>query len=167
MKKTTCFILGALMGVTLGFMLSTPSSCTKPRTEVVRDTVIDTVPYYDITPKDSIVIRYKTIKLPVAPKDTSLTENYAHNTQDNIRDSAEVEIPITQKHYADSSFDAWISGYLPKLDSLKVYPKTVTERTYIRQEARRWNVGLQGGYGMTPKGFLPYVGVGVTYNFLK
>lgn len=167
MKRSYCFICGLLLGLFLGFMFSTPQACTKPRTEVVRDTVTDTVRYYLPVPKDSVVIRYKTVKMPVAPKDTSLTENYAQDSAQIIRDSMDVEIPVTQKHYADSTYDAWVSGYEPNLDSIKVYRNTITERIYIQPKVRRWNIGIMGGYGITPKGFQPFLGVGVTYNILK
>jgi len=167
MKKTSCFICGLLLGFIVGLVLSSPQSCSNPRTEVVRDTVIDTVKYYLPVPKDSIVIRYKTVKLPVAPKDTSSTENYAQDSVQIIRDSVDVEIPITQKHYADSAYDAWVSGYLPQLDSIKVYQNNITERIYIQPKVRRWNLGITGGYGITPKGFQPFIGLGVTYNLIK
>lgn len=167
MKKTTCFICGLLLGLSLGFVLSSPQSCSQPRTEVVRDTITDTIPYYMPVPKDSIVIRYKTVKLPVAPKDTTLTENYAQDSAQNIRDSVDVEIPVTQKHYADSAYDAWVSGYLPQLDSIKVYQNTITEHIYIKPKPKRWNIGVSAGYGITPKGLQPYIGLGVTYNLIK
>ena len=37
--------------------------------EVVRDTVIDTIPYYKPVPKDSLLLTYKTVTLPL-PKST-------------------------------------------------------------------------------------------------
>lgn len=166
MKKTSCFICGLLLGFIVGLVLSSPQSCSQHRTEVVRDTVIDTIPYYMPVPKDSIVIRYQTVKLPVK-KDTDSTEFYAHDSTENIRDSATVEIPITQKHYTDSAYDAWVSGYLPQLDSIKVYQPNVTNTIYIKPKPQRWNIGITGGYGITPKGFQPYIGIGVTYNILN
>ena len=46
-------------------------------------------------------------------------------------DKNEVAIEIEQKHYQDDGvYDAWISGYQPRLDSIKTYPrveyKTIT-----------------------------------------
>ena len=44
----------------------------------------------------------------------------------NVVDSV-VKLPMTQKHYKeDSLYDAWVSGYKPSLDSIRVYGKTET-----------------------------------------
>lgn len=153
--------------VLLLYLSETPRSCTNERIEVVRDTIVDTIKFYQPVPRDSVVIRYVSVKLPVATKDTSFAEYYAQDTAQIIRDSVEVDIPITQKHYSDSAYEAWVSGYMPNLDSLRLYQRTVTERIYIKQKPHRWNVGISAGYGITPKGFQPYLGVGVTYNLLK
>lgn len=77
-----------------------------------------------------------------------------------VRDTLFVEIPIAQKIYRSDDFEAYISGFRPNLDSLFIYPKTVPKTAVMR----RWTVGLSGGYGMTPAGFQPYVGIGFTYR---
>ena len=73
------------------------------------------------------------------------------------------------KEYKDSNYTAYISGIDARMDSIFVYPKNIyTERIEtrtIRIKPKRWNVGLQAGYGMTPKGFTPYIGLGVSYIF--
>lgn len=82
---------------------------------------------------------------------------------DTITDSVLVELPIEQKTYKDSSYTAWVSGYRPKLDSIEVYNKvrTITVTNEVtRNKTKRFGFGLQGGYGFTPKGLQPYVGVG-------
>lgn len=39
-------------------------------------------------------------------------------------DKNEVAIEIEQKHYSENGvYDAWISGYNPRLDSIKTYPR--------------------------------------------
>lgn len=56
-------------------------------------TYVDTIPHYQPVPKDSAVIRYVTITLPVKGSDnitknktdTFLAENYAQNNGENIR----------------------------------------------------------------------------------
>ena len=83
-----------------------------------------------------------------------------------------VYVPRVQREYSDSSYTAWVSGYDPALDSIKVREKVVTQTITIsttKKEFRRWNVGLIGGYGygFKNKSFEPFVGVGVTYNFFK
>ena len=38
-----------------------------------------------------------------------------------LHDTTFVEVPITQKYYhEDSLYDAWVSGFLPQLDSIQV-----------------------------------------------
>ena len=129
--------------------------------EIVRDTVefVDTIPYYHPVPKDSVVIRYETVKLPIK-KDTCDSKI---DTCTTSPDSIEVEIPITQKEYGDSLYRAWISGYNAKLDSIEIYNRTkvITEHIFIQPKRKRWGLGLQAGYGY-PNGW--YVGVGVSCN---
>lgn len=74
----------------------------------------------------------------------------------------ETIIPISQKVYKDSSYTAWVSGYRPRLDSIRVMNSVVT-RDVVRP-AKRWGVGIQGGVGVTPKGVQPYIGIGINYR---
>lgn len=94
-----------------------------------------------------------------------LLDKVVHDTDSVVRVDTitkEVIIPITQKVYKDSAYTAWVSGYRPSLDSIKVTNSVVT-RDVVRP-AKRWGVGIQGGVGITPKGVQPYVGVGVSYR---
>lgn len=132
--------------------------------EVIRDTVdyVDTIHYYYPVPKDSVVIRYEIVKLP-GKKDSCESKS---DTCIFSPDSAEVEIPITQKQYKDSLYRAWISGYNAKLDSIEIYSPTriITERVFIQSKRKRWGIGLQAGYGC-PGGV--YVGIGMSYNLFQ
>lgn len=128
--------------------------------DTIRVTVIDTIPYLYPTPVDSVVVRYVTEHLPTV-RDT------VHSI---FIDSVAVEIPITQKQYADSTYTAWVSGYKPSLDSIYVYPRhdVVTITNTIRLKPKRWGIGLNVGYGITPKnGMQPYIGVGVSCNLFS
>lgn len=160
--------------------------------DTTRVTIFDTIPYPMPVPKDSLVIRYITEKLPVSTE----TENFSTKNSDfstgngniaqenitgngnisseNIPDSAEVEIPITQKVYEDSLYRAYVSGYRPNLDSLIIFPRhditTVTNGyTYPKSRQKRWGIGIHVGYGMTisrtPQ-FTPYIGFGISYNLI-
>lgn len=61
-----------------------------------------------------------------------------------------VELPIEQVEYEDSTYNLWISGYKPSLDSIKVFArtvqidrlKTITETQYIRDTKTRIFTGL-------------------------
>ena len=85
-------------------------------------------------------------------------------------DTVEVLVPMEQKHYSDSLYDAYVSGYKPNLDSLRIYQTTkivtITETIKV-PEKKRWGLGFQVGGTYLPKvGPTPYVGVGISYNLL-
>ena len=81
-------------------------------------------------------------------------------------DSVEVELPITQKVYGDSTYRAWVSGYRPSLDSIEVYRKTIAIERTLAQKPKRWSIGVTGGYGYGLLHGRPdvFVGVGVSYR---
>ncbi len=66
-------------------------------------------------------------------------------------DSIEVPIPIEQKRYDDSLYTAWVSGFRPALDSIRIYhPEITTTITKtIVQKAPRLSVGLSVGPGVS------------------
>ncbi|MCQ2137900.1 MAG: hypothetical protein MJY60_04260 [Bacteroidales bacterium] len=90
------------------------------------------------------------------------------------RDTCWVTVEREQRHYhQDSLYDAWVSGYRPQLDCLRIYaPRVVTRiETSIpefHEYRTRWGVGVQAGYGAAAVDgsirLAPYVGVGVSYN---
>lgn len=75
-----------------------------------------------------------------------------------------------QKTYKDSLYTAWVSGYNPVLDSIKLYPRTtliredIIRRIYVPSKSKPFGLGLQAGYGY-PGG--AYVGIGISYNLLN
>lgn len=162
-KVVTAYGLVCLLIVSVLFNIvllvgKSPHSGQIKTSDTTRVTIIDTIPYLHPVPKDSIVVRYETRLLPTE-RDTTM--------QTDCIDSVKVEIPITQKRYADSTYTAWVSGYNPTLDSIRIYPRheVITITNTIRQKPKRWGVGLNVGYGITPKnGLQPYIGVGVSYN---
>ena len=189
-KKILGWLLAVVLAV-IGLVVSKPYwaslSLTNPWgtvSDTTRVTVVDTVPYLLPVAVDSVVVRYELAKLPIdkgdkpyyaslsltKPRDTILTGNYAHKSAENIPDSVQVELPITQKRYGDSTYTAWVSGYKARLDSIYVYPRheTITITNTIRQKPRRWGLGVSAGYGYAPgKGMVPWVGVGVNYTLIS
>ena len=129
-------------------------------TDTTRVTVVDTVPYVKPVARDSVVVRYVTKKLPIV-----------HDTVHPICiDSAGVNIPITQKQYCDSTYTAWVSGYEPSLDSIRVYARgeVVTINKVKKEPPNRFVISLNIGYGLTPyNGLQPYIGVGVGYKLFS
>lgn len=78
-------------------------------------------------------------------------------------DSVTISLPITQKVYRDSTYTAYVSGFDAKLDSISVYSKMITVTR--REPPQAFTFGVQAGYGITPAGMQPYLGLGVQYNF--
>lgn len=127
--------------------------------DTLRVVVYDTIPYYKPIPKDSVVVRYITERLPVVDSSVDKVGSSV--------DSVAVEIPITHKVYEDSNYTAWVSGYKPSLDSLRIYQQTQTITIVERKKPKRWSVGVTAGYGITMQGspqLEPFIGIGLTYN---
>lgn len=136
--------------------------------DTTRVVVYDTVTYRKPVAVDSVVVRYKTIHVELKEENFPKLDDREDNFPIKI-DSTTVELPITQKHYADSTYSAWVSGYDPCLDSIKVYPRTevVTITKQIQDKPKRWGIGIQGGVGYGKGGFTPYIGIGVQYNIIR
>lgn len=142
---------------------------------VRRDTLIirDTLRVSRPVPVREEVVRYVTVKVAA---DSSNLANIGKDSADvppaadHSPDTAQtVMLPITQQVYRDTTYTAWVSGYLPQLDSIEVYPRTLIVRQTALPAARprRWSFGIQAGYGYTPKGMQPYVGIGININLLN
>lgn len=101
------------------------------------------------------------VPVPVETPDTSVIPDH-------------VVIPREQAHYKDSTYEAWVSGYKPALDSIKVYRQYHTIIIESVKEVKKnphWTIGIQAGYGASVAGnqvnLTPYVGVGISYNLLS
>jgi hypothetical protein len=127
------------------------------RTEIARDTIIvrDTIREYYPQEVERVVVRTERVGVPVVVCDT-------------IHDTVYVNLPIEEREYKSNNYRVVIGGYNPYLKSIEVYPQTVyinaTESVTTR---KRWSfmLGVQGGYGITPIGWQPYAGVGVTFGY--
>ena len=83
-------------------------------------------------------------------------------------DSIEIPIPIEQKRYDDSLYTAWVSGYQPALDSIRLHqPEIITTITEtIVKKAPRLSVGLSVGPGISiDKDHHMGIYVGFTANY--
>lgn len=132
-------------------------------TITIHDTLVDLHPI----PKDSIIVKYKTITLP-AKHDTTQKDQLIVQL-DTIKDSIYVTLPISQKEYEDSTYHAWVSGYQPSLDSIAIFQKTtIITNTNTIYKTKRWGVGVQAGVGLSSdKKVVPYIGIGVHYNIFS
>ena len=129
-------------------------------TDTTRVTVVDTVVCRYPVAVDSLVVRYVRVRVPVV-RDT------LHSI---CTDTIQVDMPITQKRYEDSTYTAWVSGYEPSLDSIRVYARkeVVTINKVTKEPLNRFVVSFNVGYGLTPQnGLQPYIGVGVGYKLFS
>lgn len=145
-----------------------------------------------VSPKESSVKSAGTISVPVKlalkdPDEPELPENtiliftpskFKGDSTERIadkgaefdrtasKDTLRAVVPLVQKTFKDSNYTAYVSGFMPKLDSIEVYNKVV-----VRKETkyRRWNIGITGGvgYGIYNRKPDVFVGVGVTWNLFK
>ena len=128
--------------------------------DTVSVTVVDTVTYDKPVARDSLVVRYVRVSVPVV-RDT-LHSIYT--------DTIQVDMPVTQKRYEDSTYTAWVSGYEPSLDSIRVYARkdVVTINKIIKEPPNRFVVSFNVGYGLTlQNGLQPYIGIGVGYKLFS
>lgn len=160
-QRLIYFILGLLAGMSV----VTPWKCRHGQAQDLQDatetkvvTVYDTVTYRRPVAVDSVVVRFETVRLPLAECDEQADGLSA--------DSATVELPITQSVWTDSTYTAYISGYRARLDSIYICRPTI-ERTVTRQaKPRHWGLSAGAGVSVTPSGRIePAVFVGVTYTF--
>ena len=148
--KWLLYILLFFIGVGTGFLIPKEPKLIAygiPQIDTIRDTIRDSIPY----PIDSVIARYKVLPNPVNAKG------------DTIHDT--IVLPIVQKEYNNGLYHAWVSGYDVNLDSINIFRNTIKETKTIYAKPKKFHIGLQGGYGMTPKGFLPYIGLGFNYQF--
>lgn len=173
MKDKRRLLYCALVALVLLAGVGIYSRCQrKPVIESVeRDTVVvyDTIPHYYPTPKDSVRTKWVTRWLP-ASHDT-IDHLIGPNKMDHYADTSKmiaVEVPITSKHYGCKDYDAWVSGYEPSLDSIKVYQRTeyITERVTISKPPNKWELDLIGGldYNTARQDFTPYAGGEILYK---
>ena len=157
------FIVGAVLGLLSGFFIGKGIYNQPIHESVTRDTVtrIDTV--FQYYPKPVEVERIRTEYKWLTKVTTDTVTDYTV-----LHDSVLVEVPITSKHYGCKDYDAWVSGYEPSLDSIKVYQRTeyITERITISKPPNRWELDLIGGldYNTARQDFTPYAGGEILYK---
>lgn len=151
MKNLWIILLSAFVGALLSMMLTrTCQTQTPPQPQIIRDTTII----------EQIDTQYFPNPVP-----------YKVEVRDTIRLTDTIYIGSQMlfqevKEYKDSSYYARVSGINANLEEIRVFPKystvyiNTTEKVYLKP--KKWELGLQGGIGITPKGVQPYFGFGVT-----
>lgn len=130
----------------------------------IRDTVTLPVP----PAESSVVSRVDTCWLPAVTPEAKPSDIPQISEEQPDTTATAVEIPIETKVYETDDYRAVVSGFRPSLDDMTVYPKTryVTKEVTITKQ-KRWNftIGPQVGFGYTPAGVQPYLGVGATFGY--
>ncbi len=119
----------------------------------VRDTVRDTV----LVPVERFVVRVDTVWVGTPTADLG-----------NVvaPDSVQVALAVERAVYSTADYRAVVEGFRPSLVEMEIYRNTarITKETTRTLAPGRWSAGLQAGWGITPRGFAPYLGVGIQYR---
>ena len=140
----------------------------KVDTLFIRDTSSFTEPKREPSPD----VLIKEIPVPVYVADSTAIDSLLNECArlERVGDSLKLLLLRVQRHYSDSTFDAWVSGIDPRLDSIKTYQTSMVitkEIPVIQVKKTRWGIGVQAGATAGKDGVAPYVGVGVSYNILS
>lgn len=137
-------ILFILTGLILGFMAAALFNKRNAEIRYVTDTIsivhIDTIALKELVPI------YRHIVDTV----------YVDRPEDNI------PLPIEQLRYHEHGlYDIWLSGYKPKLDSIKLYEtfsqKIITNNVYISR--KRWAISPYIGINASKAAYRPTIGI--------
>lgn len=170
-KHLIIFAASAILCLLCGFLVGKGMYDRPVDESVSRDTVIlhDTVPDIAPEPKDSVRTRWITRWLPSKPDTvTFFREISANSANFSATDSVAVQVPITSKHYSGKNYDAYVSGFETKLDSIFVYNETqlVTERVVVSKPPNRWSLTVNAGidYGVKSQFWQPFASGELTIN---
>lgn len=139
---------------------------TADTVSVVRDTVVVRDTLYLPSP---VAREERQVGTAVA---TVPTQAPVDSACGRLPDSVRAVLPMVQRHYGDSLYDAWVSGPAagdarPALDSIRLYPRhtTVRETVTTRAAPRRWGFSVGAGIVASPTRIEPGIFIGVTYTF--
>lgn len=92
--------------------------------------------------------------------------NKPYDEQLNIEDF-KVNINLTTRLKSiPTGFEIEVLPMAPFVDITGLNNNLLTGKEFIRKVPSKVSFGLHAGYGLTSDGFTPFVGVGVTYNFI-
>ena len=163
--------VGIAVAVLIGFLIGQQhpqKPPVEPNTEKVDTLFIRDTNSFTEPPKEPS----PDVLIPVYVVDSSAIDSLLNECArlERVGDSLQLVLLRVQRHYSDSTFDAWVSGVDPRLDSIKTYQTNMVitkEIPVIQVKKSRWGLGIQAGYGVSKDGLSPYIGVGVSYNVLS
>ena len=153
-KNLIITILSLLLILSLAFQYLYHSNQNSTGNRLKTDTI--TITKIDTITIEKPVLKYKYL--------TKIITDTLYN-KDSVL--VPVQIPITANVYQDSTYRAVVSGYRASLDTIQVFPlHTYTTITNTITKQRRFNIGVQAGfgYGIFTKKPDVYVGLGVSYR---
>ena len=168
--------VGIAVAVLIGFFIGQQhpqKPPVEPNAEKVDTLFIRDTNSYTEPPKEpSPDVLIKEIPVPVYVADSSAIDSLLNECArlERVGDSLRLVLLRVQRHYSDSTFDAWVSGVDPRLDSIKTYQTNMVitkEIPVIQVKKTRWGLGVNAGYGVGQGGLTPYIGIGVSYNILS
>lgn len=173
------FLVGVFLGLCTGFF-TTKAIYDQPLEESVKTdtiTIHDTIPDLNPTPKDSARIKLVTRWLPAKPGTHHVAD--VGKMMDSIYqliggnnmmpDTVAVQVPITSKHFSGKNYDAYVSGFEPNLDSIRVYADTkVVTNTITKTIKEHKHFFLDAGagceYKFSDKSVVPFAELGLSFK---
>lgn len=160
MKKALYFLLAAIC-LSVALNIWQCSRQTEESTVVEHDTVWKDTTIYEPQPAETVQTgRVVYIKVPVPGERDTIT----------LHDSIDVPVPIVQKRYDDSLYTAWISGFEPNLDSIRLYQPTIVEtvtKTVVRSPLITFGIQAGAGWGVFHRQPDLYIGFGGQINLWR
>lgn len=152
--KCLLYILIAALAFCLGWCSRSPTK------DNIR--TIDTVTSVHVVTKVDVDTQYILSPQPYLAWIDNSDTIHASDTCSHLRE---------YKEYQDSNYYAKVSGVAPRLDEIRVYPKTVTQYVYrdriVSNKQKRWGLGLSAGYGVGRYGLSLVLAVTVNYNLFR
>ena len=175
--KKTFIILCLLFAVSVGLNVWLATRDATTETTIERDTFYRDSMIYLPQPAETVKtdrVVYIRIPSPCDSASVPRPSTGSGTTEGPLAvggDSIDVPIPIYQKRYDDSLYTAWVSGYEPALDSIRLHlPEVTTTITQtVVKPSPLITFGIQAGAGY---GFINgkpdlYIGVGAQLNLWR
>lgn len=127
-------------------------------------TVYDTMRVVCPVARDSVVVRRVAVRVPVLDKTGDKLSVAADSVSLSEADSVSVALDIESRRYDGENYTAWVSGHMPRLDSIRVFRERIIAPRPVGKHSDRWVVSVGLGLTAGPRGVEPGAFVGVGYR---